>query len=156
MNLLSSLVNRDAFPAWRGGGGGGVVGGLIRISSDWDERMGAKMKTQQNPYGLKQNPKNSLDQNLTPKKSHTEFPSHKNFQRNYAAQIRGNYNESSDCFESPKKSLLKSSYPKNNLPKFSYPKKSRNRNFQTPKILRSSLSLQIRSTLPLRTRSWLN
>ena len=45
MNLLSSLVNRDAFPAWRGGGGGGVVGGLIRISSDWDERMGAKMKT---------------------------------------------------------------------------------------------------------------
>ena len=114
------------------------------------------MKTQQNPYGLKQNPKNSLDQNLTPKKSHTEFPSHKNFQRNYAAQIRGNYHESSDCFESPKKSLLKSSYPKNNLPKFSYPKKSRNRNFQTPKILRSSLSLQIRSTLPLRTRSWLN
>ena len=49
MNLLSSLVNRDAFPTWRGGGGGGVVGGLIRISSDWDERMGAKMKTQQNP-----------------------------------------------------------------------------------------------------------
>ena len=135
------MVNRDAFPAWRGGGGGGGVGGLIRISSDWDERMGAKMKTQQNPYGLKQNPKNSLDQNLTPKKSHTEFPSHKNFQRNYAAQIRGNYHESSDCFESPKKSLLKSSYPKNNLPKFCYPKKSRNRNFQTQKILRSSLSL---------------
>ena len=48
MNLLSSLVNRDAFPAWRGGGGGGGVG-LIGISSDWDERMGAKMKTKQNP-----------------------------------------------------------------------------------------------------------
>ena len=152
MNLFSSLVNRDAFPAWRGRGGEE----LIRISSDWDERMGAKMKTQQNPWGFKQNPKNSLDQNLTPKNSHAEFLSHKNFQRNYAAEIRGNYHESSDCFEYPKKSLLKSSHPKNNLPKFFYPKNSRNRNFQTQKILRSSLSLQIRSTLPLGTRSWLN
>ena len=29
--------------------------------------------------GKNQNPKKSLDQNLTPKKSHAEFPSHKNF-----------------------------------------------------------------------------
>ena len=31
--------------------------------------------------GKNQNPKKSLDQNLTPKKSHTEFPSRKNFQK---------------------------------------------------------------------------
>ena len=39
------------------------------------------------------------------------------------ARIHGNYHECSDCFEYPKKSLLKSSYPKKYLPKFSYPKK---------------------------------
>ena len=38
-------------------------------------------------WGKNQNPKKSLHQNLTPKKSHDEFPSHKNFQRNYAARI---------------------------------------------------------------------
>ena len=85
------------------------------------------------------------------KKSHSEFLSHKNFQKNYAAGIRGNYHESSDWIylqvEYPKKSLLKSSYPKKYLPKFSYPKKSRHRKFQPQKILRSSLSLEIRTTL---------
>ena len=46
------------------------------------------------------------------------------YSRNYAAGIRGNYHESSDCFEYPKKSLLKSSYQKNtcqNLPTPKYP-----------------------------------
>ena len=38
-------------------------------------------------WGKNQNPKKSLDQNLTPKQSHAEFSSHKNFQRNYMAQI---------------------------------------------------------------------
>jgi len=42
--------------------------------------MGAKIKTQKNPLGFQQNPKKSLDQKLTPKKSHAEFPSLKNFQ----------------------------------------------------------------------------
>ena len=55
--------------------------GVLRISSDRDDRMGAKNKTQKNPLGLKQIPKKSLDQNLSPKKSHAEFPNHnKNFQ----------------------------------------------------------------------------
>ena len=45
---------------------------------------------------------------------------------------RGNYHESWDCFEYPKKSLLKSSYPKNTYQKFPT-KKSRNRKFQTLK-----------------------
>ena len=31
--------------------------------------------------GFKQNPNTSPDQNLTPKKSHAKFPSHKNFQK---------------------------------------------------------------------------
>ena len=46
-----------------GGGGGGTVD-----SSDRDGRMEAKIKTH----------KKSLDQNLTPQKSHAEFLSHKN------------------------------------------------------------------------------
>ena len=33
-----------------------------------------------NPKGFKQTPQESLDQHLTPEKSHAEFPSHKNFQ----------------------------------------------------------------------------
>ena len=49
------------------------------------------------------------------------------YSRNYAARIHRNYHKSSDCFEYPKKSLLKSSYPE----KFSHPKKSRNQKFQT-------------------------
>ena len=106
--------------------------GILRISSERDDRMGAKIKTQQNPQGFKQNPpKKSLDQNLTLKKSHAKFPSHKNFQRNYAAGIRRSYLKSSDCFEYPQNSLLKLSYPKKYLPKFSYPKNSRDRKFQT-------------------------
>ena len=44
-----------------------------------------------------------------------------------------NYNESSDCFEYPKDSLLKSSCLKKYLPKFSYPPKIPNSKFQTPK-----------------------
>ena len=39
---------------------------------------GGKNQNPKNPYGFK--PQKSLDQNLTPKKSHAEFPSHKNFQ----------------------------------------------------------------------------
>ena len=59
----------------------------------------------------------------------------------------GKYHESSDCFEYPKKSLLKSSYPKNtcqNLPT----KNTEIENFKPKKILGSSLSLKIRSTPP--------
>ena len=42
---------------------------------------GQKSKPTKNPLGFKQNPKKFLDQDLTPKKSHAEFPSHKNFQK---------------------------------------------------------------------------
>ena len=61
---------------------------------------------------------------LAPNKFLAEFPSHKNqFHRNYAAEIRGNYQESSDCFEYPPKSLLKSIYPKKILAKIFLPQK---------------------------------
>ena len=50
-------------------GGWGVLG----ISSDGDDRMEPKVKTQKNPYGFQKNPKKSLDQKLTPKKSHADF-----------------------------------------------------------------------------------
>ena len=52
--------------------------GVLRMSSDRDDRMGAKIKNPKNPKGFKQNPTKSLDQNLTPKKSHAKFPSYKN------------------------------------------------------------------------------
>ena len=108
-------------------GSGG--GGSLQISSDRDDQMGAKVKT----------PKKSLDENLTPKKSLANFASHKNFQSNYSARIHGNCHESSDCFEYPKKSLLKSSLTAKNTCQ----------NFPTWKIqkeLRSSLSPEIWST----------
>ena len=51
-------------------------GGVLQISSDRGDGMGAKINTQKNPWGFKQNPKISLDQNLTPKKSNAQFLSH--------------------------------------------------------------------------------
>ena len=45
-------------------------------------------------------------------------------------------------------SSVKSSHPRKFLPNFPTPKKSRDREFQTQKILRSSLSLENRSTPP--------
>ena len=107
-------------------------------------------------WGQKSKPRNScikkksLDQKLTPKKSHAEFPGLKNFQKVLndtctlynmtgstlfgctlfaelcGQDMRVNYHESSDCFEYPQKSLLKSSHPKKLLAKFSHPKKSWN------------------------------
>ena len=66
-------------------------------------------------------------------------------QNDNAAGIRGHYYESSDCFEYPKKSLLKSSHPKKYLPNFSTQKNPGIENFKPKKILRSSPSLEIRS-----------
>ena len=62
--------------------------GVLRVSSDGDDRMGVKIKTQKNPQSFQQNPKNSLDQKLTPKKSHAELPSLKNFQKGLNDIIR--------------------------------------------------------------------
>ena len=110
--------------------------------------------------GKSQTPPKSLDQNSTPKKSHAEIPSHKNFQNALNAIARkketlvlknvvpralfpgfgggaGKPGKSALgtrlSFEYLKKPLLRSSYPKNYLPNFCYPKKSRNPEFQTQK-----------------------
>ena len=68
------------------GRGGGWV---LRILSDRDDRMGANISTHKNPWGFKQNPPKSLDQNLTLQKSHAEFPSHKHVKKalNYITRI---------------------------------------------------------------------
>ena len=108
----------------------------------WSNRD--KNRNQKNPKGFKQTPPKSLDQNLTPEKSHAYFRAIKISRTQRQSQnsfvfilitkvSRGNYHESSDCFEYPRKSVVKSSYPKKFLTKFSYPKKSQNQKFQTPK-----------------------
>ena len=48
---------------------GTLGGGVLFISSDGNDRMAAKIKT----------PKKLLDQELTPQKSHAEFPSLRKF-----------------------------------------------------------------------------
>ena len=70
------------------------------------------------------------------------------YSRNYAARICGNQHQSSNCFEYPKRSLLKiiMKLPTKILAKIFQPKKSPNQKFQTPKFLQSSLSIEIWST----------
>ena len=112
--------------------------------------------------GKSQTSQKSLDQNSTPKKSHAEIPSHKNFQNALNAIARkketlvlnnfvpralfpgfgggaGKPGKSALgtrlSFEYLKKPLLRSSYPKNYLPNFCYPKK-----FCYPKIPKSRIS----------------
>ena len=66
---------------------------------------------------FKQNPKNFLDQKLTPKKCHDEFPNLQNSQRavedithnkkgSQDMRVLPRYHESSDCFEYPKNPYL--------------------------------------------------
>ena len=79
--------------------------------------------------GENQNPKKSLDQTLTLKKSHAKFPSRKNFQKALYDITR----KIEALVLNPQKPILQSSYPKKYLPKFSFPKKPWNRKFQTKK-----------------------
>ena len=120
-------------------------GGAPWISSDGNDRMGVKIKTQKNPYGFQQNPQKSLDQNLTPphlkkKKSHAKFPSllDSNNTRNTKNMIFCFINnimqdDNFRLFWIRKKSLPKLSHPKIYLPNFPTQKKSRNIKFQTQK-----------------------
>ena len=109
---------------------------------------GDKNQNPQNSLELQTKAKLSLDQNLrsSVKKSHAEFPIRQNCQRNDAAGIQGNYHETSDYFENPKKSLLKSSYPKNTCQNFPTQKNPEIKIFKPKKILQPSLSLEIWST----------
>ena len=96
------------------------VGGIAHVSgfkSEWHENFDST------PVQVTGMIKWGQESNQNPKNSHADFPSHKNFQSNYTARICRKYHESSDCFEHPKKTLLKSSYSKKYMPKFSYPNK---------------------------------
>ena len=62
-------------------------GGVLRISSDEDDRMGRKIKTQKYPLGFKQNPKKSLDQNFTPKYPMPNFRAIKIYSWDYKPRI---------------------------------------------------------------------
>ena len=57
-----------------------MIQGVLRISSDRDDQMGAKIKTRKHPCGFQKNPGKSLDKKLTPEKTHAESPRFKNFQ----------------------------------------------------------------------------
>ena len=72
---------------------------LISMFHHWQRAMYQKKKS----LGLQTKPQKTLGPKFNPKKSHAEFPSHKKFQRSYAAGIRGNYHESSECLEYPQK-----------------------------------------------------
>jgi len=61
-----------------------VIAGIISGTPDFtdrDDQLGAKIKTQENPQGFRNNLKNSLDKNLTPQKSYAVLPSNKHFQK---------------------------------------------------------------------------
>ena len=60
-------------PSLSGGRGEGVLWISMTSMIEW----GQKSKLKKIPRGFKQNPKKSLDQNLTPKQSHAKFPSQK-------------------------------------------------------------------------------
>ena len=47
--------------------------GILWISSDRDDRMGAKIKTQKNPQGFQQNPPKKPRPKINPKKFHAKF-----------------------------------------------------------------------------------
>ena len=94
-------------------GGSSEGGGVLRISSERDDRIGAKSKTPQNRLGFKQSPNKSPDQNFTPQKFHADFPSHKIFQKGLNDLTRKNRNNS---FEYPKPNSTKIRVTKN-IPK---------------------------------------
>ena len=68
------------------------AGGVLGISSDGDDRMEPKVKTQKNPWGFQQNPKKSLDHKLTPQKSHVPvnltFQTHKSQAKEIKSSLR--------------------------------------------------------------------
>ena len=79
--------------------------------------VNSKSRNPKKYLGLQTNTKNSLDQNLTPQKSHAEFPTHKNFERNNAAGIHGNYH-----IITPQNPYLNQATKKNTCQNFPIPK----------------------------------
>ena len=148
--------------------------GVLRITSDRDDRMVAKIKIQKNRSCFKQNSKNPWTKIQPPKNPMPNFRAMKIlerrdcrrtilvllYSRNYAAGRTRELSRSSDCFEYPNKSLLKPSYPKKNLPKnFPTQKNPKIENFKHKKFVRSSLSLEYPpppGTFPLMPAFWMS
>ena len=87
--------------------------GVLQISSQTEMiEWGQKSKPQKTPWASNKTTPKIPGQNFTSKKSHAEFPSHKNFQKALKKHEKWKHQ-----FEYPK----------------SYPQKSRNGKFQTPK-----------------------
>ena len=103
--------------------------GVLWISSDRVVRMGAKIKTQKIPLGFKQNPKKSLDQNLSPQKSHAEFLTHKKFRK----ALNGITWKIVTLVLNNQKIPYVNQANQKMTPKFSHPKKSQNQKFETKK-----------------------
>ena len=126
----------------------GREGELIRISSDRDDRMGPKIKTQKNPQGFQQNPpKKSLDQKLAPKKSHAESLSLNRRTRRPGFSV-GTITILQTVLNSQNNPYLNQATQKKFLPNFTTQKDLGIENFKPPEILCSSLSLEILSTPP--------
>ena len=133
-------------------------GWVLGISSNGDDRTGAKIKTKKIPQGLKQNPKKipgpkiNQPKNPMPNFRALKLPRKLNTPKSGCTlfeELRwlGNAStdlESSDCFEYPKILLLKST----NYFRIFLPEKFMNRKFQSQKILRPSPSLEIESVPP--------
>ena len=159
-NLLSSLFIKPCSPLWLIQWGGRIL--HMDISNDLSMSQvkvtlpiipGGTLNFKWQRWsngGKNQNPKKFLDQNLTPQKSHAEFPSHKNFQKAEAVAkqvwfytlftkltllgVCGNYRKSANLlFLIPKQIPTLIKLPRKYLPKVSYPKKSQNQRFHAPK-----------------------
>ena len=119
---------------------------------------GGKNQNPKKSLGLQTNPKTSLNQILSPQKSHAEFPSHKNFQRNYTAMIRRDHTQELShtgtittlqiVLNTQKNPYLNQPTQKNTCQNFSTQKTPQIENFTPIKIIQSSLPLEIRSTPP--------
>ena len=96
----------------------GVPGGIPRISSDRDDRTGTKIKTKKIPRASNKPPQNPWIK-IKPRKipcmpnfraikiSRTQRQSQNSFVFILITEVsRGNYHESSDCFEYPRTSVV--------------------------------------------------
>ena len=110
--------------------------GVLQISSQ--TRMiewGQKSKPKKIPWASNKTTTKIPGQNFTPKNSHAEFPSHKNFQKTLKNTKNGNISLTTQ-----------KATPKNTHQNFLTQKNPEMDNFKPQKILRSSLTLKIRST----------
>ena len=142
---------------WYGGPMRGAGGGVLRSSSDGDDRMEAKIKTKKKSLGFSIKPTKIPVPEIYPPPRNSPMP---NFQAFWILTTLVRPRTSSvlitlirmtnlRLFWIRKKSARKSSHPKIYLPNFPNQKHlwtSWNQKFQTPKILRWSPPIELRST----------